>query len=293
MPKPKPTLLDRRLTWFKNHQLFGAVILVTMIITGVGAFTDSITKISSFISRNQTPKTEEPIMLTVRVTNSTDKPRTIESFSQYSLVTSDVAMMRILSEGRVELVPTTSTTESFTIPSRRSRDFTVTMPHFAGYYQILEFGGANLYIAIRPTDTSKVALASAIFQRAALKRYFVPVDLAEAQATTDQTSAQTPNQVLVTTPVSGADSPKQSSSAQAQTGADASSTSGNVNTSGTSNTVVTGAGNNTATGNIHSSGEGSTNVSVSQTAGSSASGIGTLVINQQQREISVLAERYS
>ncbi len=74
-----------------------------------------------------------------------------------------------------------STAESFIVPAKGSRDFTVTMPRMTGYNAILEQGGANLHIAIRASDLKGVALASMIFQRAALKRYLVSVDLADAQ----------------------------------------------------------------------------------------------------------------
>ena len=89
-------------------------------------------------------------------------------------------MMHILSEGRVELVPAASTKDPFTIPAKESRDFTVSMPRLASYYALLEQGGANLHLPIRPTDTTEVVLASTMFQRAALQRYIVPADLADA-----------------------------------------------------------------------------------------------------------------
>jgi hypothetical protein len=180
MSKPNQTLLEKRLGWFSNHPVFSVCILVALFVGGLGTFTESAGKIYGMFRSALKPMQMSSITCTLRVSNSGPTARTIVPFSEFSLVRSDLAMMRILAEGRVELVPKSKAPDQFTIPAGGSTDFEITMPRLTSYEAILEEGGANLYIPIHPTDTRKVALASAMFQRSALLRYHVLVDLADA-----------------------------------------------------------------------------------------------------------------
>ena len=180
MIKPRPTLLEKRLAWFSNHRLFSTIIISAAVVGGIGTCTDSFTKIVGLFKAATTSKRDIPINLTLRITNPGSKPRSIESICDFSLDHSGLVGTSVIAEGRVELVPIFSSSAPFTIPSNEHRDFKITMPNIPAYQAILEQGGTNLYIPIRPTDTKKVALAATMFQRSVITRFFVPVDLAEA-----------------------------------------------------------------------------------------------------------------
>ncbi len=181
MPKPKQTLLEQRLGWFSNHRVFSVLILAGLVVGGLSAFTESAEKLVGMFRSALAVKQPTSTTCTVKVSNSGSAPRAIEAFREFMLVQSEVVSMRILSEGRVELVPTSKAADQFTIPAGGSRDYQITMPRLPIYEAILEQGGANLHILIHPTDTREVALASAMFQRSALQRYYASVDVSEAK----------------------------------------------------------------------------------------------------------------
>jgi len=45
------TLLDEKISWFKNHPVIVAILIIAIFIVGLGTFTDSLTKIISFVER--------------------------------------------------------------------------------------------------------------------------------------------------------------------------------------------------------------------------------------------------
>jgi hypothetical protein len=182
-PKQTQTLLERRVGWFSNHPVFSILILIVIIVGGLAGFTESAGKLVAMLRPTQAASLPAPITCTIRVSNPALKPRTIQSFTEFNLVQSGVISMRILAEGRVELISRPGSADPYTIPAGEFRDFQITMPKLPVYEAILEQGGANLHIPIRPTDSNEIALASPIFQRAALHKFYAEADLGEAKPT--------------------------------------------------------------------------------------------------------------
>ena len=110
--------------------------------------------------------------------NGFDKAFELNPLCEYEIMESDVAMINILSQGRLYLVPKIeNSVNEFNIKPDETKEYIVTFPNTKMYSSLLDRGSANIHFILRSNDLKNFFICSAPFDRVSLKKYFIECKL--------------------------------------------------------------------------------------------------------------------
>jgi len=169
--------------WLKNNPILSIVIILGIIIIAIGSFTDSLTKIKSFININSNieKKNKIPeIYIHVKLINQTETDILLNPLCKYEIGEAYYWNYVLHSQGRILLNPISnsiSSTDSILVASKKVLDFILKIPNPEDYIKLVTKGSANLYIEIRNIDNSKSWEGAAPLEIESLKKYYLPIFL--------------------------------------------------------------------------------------------------------------------
>ncbi len=177
----KKDKVTQSINWIKNNRILSIVVLFGIIIIAIGSFTDSLTKIKSFLDVSYNNKNNIPeITIHIKLINQTEADILLNPLCKYEIGESVYWNYIFHSQGRILLNPISnsiSSTDSILIASSEVSDFILKIPNPEDYQKLIKKGSANIYIEIRNIENSKGWEGAAPFETESLKKYYLPIVL--------------------------------------------------------------------------------------------------------------------
>lgn len=171
---------DNILSKIKNHPLLSIIIVFGIILIAIGQATESFTKIIDFIfPKDQTViNNKESLLVLIKVNNRFGNNFELNPLCEYEIDESDIAVINILSKGRLHLIPKADNSiNDFLIKPNETKEYELIFPNPQMYSSLLDRGSANIYFILRSKDLKLFFICSAPFDRISLKKYFVECNL--------------------------------------------------------------------------------------------------------------------
>lgn len=171
---------DNILFKIKNHRYISILLVSGIILIALGQVTDSFKIIKEFFFPNTTAVLQEKdsLSILIKVYNEFNKDFELNPLSEYEIVESEGAIMKVLSHGRLHLFPSKGNSDDdFILKPKTTKEYTVTFPNPKMYSTILDRGSANIHFILRSSDLSKFFICSAPFDRISLRKYFLECKL--------------------------------------------------------------------------------------------------------------------
>ncbi|MFQ5688446.1 MAG: hypothetical protein ACE5GV_17505 [Candidatus Scalindua sp.] len=181
----RPTLTDKIINKIKNNKVISAFIVIGILIIALGKVTDSLNKIQSFLSKNNSSNTivAQELMVFLKVRNKGATTLNLSPYCNYE-ITEDMGTTIVNhSNGRLHLTlsDSSNSVNSYAIHQNETKSYVAEFPNPNLYSALLDRGAANLHIILRPIEGSDFWLESIPFDRASLRKYslFFEIDTIE------------------------------------------------------------------------------------------------------------------